>query len=161
MREEPQLVNMPGAAVLGFTIRTNNEREMSGGGRIGPLWQTFMQSGGEKIPNVSDPSLTYSIYTDYESDHTGDYSVILGKPVSRLESLPPLRGIQIPSGRYAVFHADGSDPNAIRESWRRVYGYFDGRTDVRRAFTVDYELYSPGNVALYIAVTTLESGNEK
>jgi predicted transcriptional regulator YdeE len=149
----PEIVRMPAFAVAGFTTRTANEREMSGEGRIGPLWQKYMTSGNGAIPRVIDPSLTFSVYTNYESDHTGAYDVILGKPVGNLESISdPLRGVAIPATEYAVFPAASATPDGIRSAWMAVYEYFDGPTNLRRAFTADFERYSADGVQLYIAV---------
>ena len=149
----PEIVRMPAFAVLGFDTRTTNEVEMSGEGRIGPLWRQYLESGSSAIPRVADPAVTFSIYTNYESDHTGAYDVILGKPVNALEPASgSLRGIAIPAGEYAVFPAASATPDGIRAAWMTVYGYFGGRTDPRRACTIDFERYSPEGVQLYIAV---------
>ena len=147
-----EIVHMPAVAVLGFTTRTTNQREMSGESRIAPLWRDYLNGGDKAIPGVADPSLTFSIYTNYESDHTGAYDVILGKPVSVLESAPgSLRAIAIPAAEYAVFPASIS-PDGIRAAWMAVYEYFDGRKSPRRAFTIDFERYTGEGVQLYIAV---------
>jgi predicted transcriptional regulator YdeE len=149
----PEIVHMPAFAVLGFTTRTTNQREMSGESRIAPLWRDYLNGGDKAIPGVADPSLTFSIYTNYESDHTGAYDVILGKPVSVLEPAPGiLRGVAIPAAQYAVFPAAGATPDGIQAAWMAVYQYFDGRKIPRRAFSIDFERYSAEGVQLYIAV---------
>jgi predicted transcriptional regulator YdeE len=111
----------------------------------------FMESGA--IPGVTDPTLTFSLYTNYESDHTGAYDVILGKSVNPLEpAREPLRVVAIPAAEYVVFNAESGSPDAIREAWMGVYDYFSGQTSLRRAFTIDFERYSADGVELYIAV---------
>lgn len=148
-----QIVRLPAFAVLGFTARTSNEQEMSGAGHIAQLWQRYMETGGAVIPGVTDPSLTFSIYTNYESDHTGAYDVILGKPVGTLESAPKsLRGIAIPAAEYLVFPVENPGPDGIRTAWMKVYEYFSGQEPRPRAFTADFERYSNDGVQLYIAV---------
>jgi predicted transcriptional regulator YdeE len=148
-----QIVRLPAFSVLGFTARTTNEQEMSGKGHIGQLWQTYMGTGSAMIPGVTDPSLTFSIYTNYQSDHTGAYDVILGKPVSSLESPPkPLQGIAIPAAEYLMFTAENPSPDSIRAAWMKVYEYFSGQQRRPRAFTADFERYSNDGVQLYIAV---------
>jgi predicted transcriptional regulator YdeE len=147
------IVRLPAFEVVGFTTRTNNALEMSGQGRIGPLWHTFMENAEKTLPGVIDHSLTFSIYTNYESDQTGAYDVILGKPASNLNSVPEgLRGIAIPAADYLVFPADSPTPEAIQAAWMAVYEYFAGRTNPRRAFTADFERYSADGIHLYIAV---------
>jgi len=156
----PEIVRMPAFEVLGFSTRTTNEQEMSGEGRIGPLWQKYMESGASAIPGVTDPDLTFSIYTNYASDHTGAYDVILGKPVNAADRAPiSLRGIAIPAAEYAVFPAVSATPHGIRAAWMTVYQYFAGRTDLSRAFSIDFERYSAEGVQLYIAVQPRPAAN--
>jgi predicted transcriptional regulator YdeE len=150
----PRLVEVAAFFVIGLTARTTNQREMSGEeGRIGPLWQEFMQGGDRRIPGARDQSPIFSVYTGYESDEKGAYDVILGRSVSEAQSVPAaMRGIHIPAARYLVFPSAGSTPEAIQGAWAAVYAYFSGRASPRRAFTADFEEHSTKGVYLYIAV---------
>src|SRR5579875_670345 len=101
----PQSINVPAFTVIGLSIRTTNAQEMSGSnGKIGPLWSQFMHGGADAIPGVIRQGTIYAVYTDYESDETGAYDLILGKSVSP-EQPPPatMRLIHIPSSSYLVF----------------------------------------------------------
>jgi predicted transcriptional regulator YdeE len=149
----PEIVNHPAIEVMGFATRTSNQREMSAEGRIGPLWHQYMTSPSDTFPGVTDPSLTYSIYTGYESDETGAYDVILGKPVGAPAlAHDTLRTISIPAADYAVFPSASATPDGIRSAWSAVYEHFRTQSKLKRAFTVDFERYSPAGVQLYIAV---------
>ena len=62
--------------ISGFSIRTDNATEMDPQtGQIAKLWQTFDKTvpvdykNGERI---------YGVYSDYESDHTGKFTVLAG-----------------------------------------------------------------------------------
>src|SRR5438105_1741818 len=115
----PQIVQVPAFAVIGLTTRTSNQRETSGESRIGPLWQKFLQDGGISIPGVLDETITYSVYTNYESDHTRAYDVILGKSVSDLRKTPDgMRGIEIPAAEYLVFPVAIATPQSIKAAWQ-------------------------------------------
>ena len=151
---EPQVVEISGFTVLGLATRTTNEAEMSGaGGRIGPLWQAFMEAGDRRIPGVMDAFSIFAVYTGYETDETGSYDLIVGRNVQPGQDAPEgMRAVAVPSARYMVFEADGNNPEAIKAAWIRVYTYFSKSTEVRRAFTVDFEKYSGPDVNLYIAV---------
>jgi predicted transcriptional regulator YdeE len=151
---QPKTVELPAFSVIGLTTRTTNQFEMSGqGSRIGPLWREFQNGGGDLIPGVLDKAKTYSVYTNYESDHSGAYDVVLGRSVSDPQKAPTgMKDIQIPAGRYMVFPAAGSSPQAIQTAWMQVYDYFAQPTAPRRAFVSDFELYSPEGVSLYIGV---------
>ena len=136
-------------------MRTTNAQEMSGdSGKIGPLWNQFMQGGPESIPGVTDPDAIYAVYHDYESDASGAYDLTLGKSVHPEAPAPEgMSRIHIPTARYLVFTADGNSPEEIMAAWRSVYDYFDGQMEQRRAFTFDFEQYSPAGIELYIAIT--------
>jgi predicted transcriptional regulator YdeE len=123
------------------------------GSRIGPLWQSFMNGGADSIPEALDAASTYSVYTGYETDHTGAYDVILGRRVHDPSEAPAgMRGISIPAGRYLLFRAAGRSVPDIQAAWRGVYDYFAGDSAPRRAFTYDFEKHSSDGVEVYIAV---------
>jgi predicted transcriptional regulator YdeE len=46
-------VSLPAFKVVGFTTRTNNPFEMSGQGRIGPLWHKFSETAEKTLVNGS------------------------------------------------------------------------------------------------------------
>ena len=90
--------HQPGFHVAGITARTNNANEMSGKGKIGGIWQEFLQSNlAAKIPNKTGVDLI-AAYTDYETDQTGHYTYLLGVPVLSAESLPAPRRASAPTG---------------------------------------------------------------
>ena len=133
----------PGFYVVGITARTNNAQEMSGNGKIGDVWQTFLQpSLVAKIPNKIgvDP---IAVYTDYETDHTGHYTYLLGLPVISTESLPAsLTCKHIPPGRYAIFSsARGPVKQVVPELWQRIWSMSPDELGGERAFRTDYEIY--------------------
>lgn len=106
-----------GFYVVGLTARTNNAQEMSGKGKIGEVWQEFLRPDlVVKIPNKMGVDLI-AVYTDYETDHTGHYTYLLGIPISSAEALPSNLTVKhIPAGRYAVFR---SERGPKRRSFRR------------------------------------------
>jgi predicted transcriptional regulator YdeE len=59
--------------VAGWEVRTSNASEMSGGGKIGPLWQRLMQQNlSAQIPNRTSSAL-FAVYSNYASDEKGEY----------------------------------------------------------------------------------------
>lgn len=89
-----------GFYVIGITGRTNNAQEMSGNVKIGGVWQMFLQpSVVAKIPNKIGVDLI-AVYTDYETDHTGHYTYLLGFPTSSAEL--SLRTLRSNTSRQAV-----------------------------------------------------------
>jgi predicted transcriptional regulator YdeE len=65
--------------VQGFAVRTKNIDEMEPSkAKIGNLWDRFYR---EIAPHLSAESRVFGIYTNYESDHTGDFTVLAGTDV--------------------------------------------------------------------------------
>jgi len=143
-----EIVSVPGFYVAGIRVRTSNENGQSQND-IGGLWTRFMSEGlVQKIPGgVSDD--IYSVYTDYESDHNGAYTVILGCKVDAPLTLPAdFAFITIPSGKYEVDTVDGDMPASIMEAWRQIR-----HTATNRKYTADFEVYGAENsVKIYLAV---------
>jgi predicted transcriptional regulator YdeE len=132
-----------GFYVVGVTARTTNAREMSGKGKIGTVWETFLQPGlVAKIPNKVGVDLI-AVYTDYETDHTGHYTYLLGLPITTAEGVPAKLTVKrIPAGRYAVFSSNkGPIKQVVPEIWQRIWSMSARELGGRRAFKTDYEIY--------------------
>ena len=141
---EPKVTMGGGMKVIGCGVRTSYSSELdSVTAKIPGLWKRFFEERlEEKIPNRTHPGNFLGVYTDYESDHTGAYSLIVSAEVSSLESLPEgMLGLTIPVGKYVVFPAGGPIPNAIIQAWQNVWNYFSQSSEYRRAYTTDFESY--------------------
>jgi predicted transcriptional regulator YdeE len=132
-----------GFYIAGLTARTNNAREMSGKGKIGKVWQAFLQPELiGKIPNKIGVDLI-AVYTDYEAGHTGYYTYLLGLPILSAESLPASLTVKhIPAGRYAVFSSGrGPITQIVPKIWQRIWSMSPKELGGRRAFKTDFEIY--------------------
>src|ERR1700722_2472027 len=77
----PKVVQQAGFTVVGIAARTSNAKEMTAEGVIGKQWGRFMAEGlRAKIPNKADQAIL-AVYTDYASDHAGEYTFVLGARV--------------------------------------------------------------------------------
>jgi predicted transcriptional regulator YdeE len=152
----PELRTRDEFAMIGIGTRTSNTAEMSGSeAKIPTLWNQYFTTGvPDKIPNKSTDQSTLAIYSDYESDHTEAYSLVIGRQVSTLGEIPEgMIGLKIRAGRYLVFSADGPVPEAIIAAWARVWAYFQENTEYTRAYSSDFEIYGADNTAeIFIAV---------
>ena len=67
--------NQQSFKIVGISIRTNNQEAAND---LGKLWSKFIDDNTtKKIANKISGDI-YSIYTDYESDHNGHYTNIIG-----------------------------------------------------------------------------------
>ncbi|WP_119459688.1 GyrI-like domain-containing protein [Rhodospirillaceae bacterium SYSU D60014] len=119
--------------IVGIAARTSN----SEGGRIAALWQRFYAEGiQQRIPDrLSDD--VYSLYTDYESDHTGPFTLVIGCAVSKAEALPDgLVAKAVPAAKYAVIDATGPQPDTVMQQWQAIWA-----SDLPRSYSGDFDLY--------------------
>jgi predicted transcriptional regulator YdeE len=135
-------VELPAFSIIGIEARTNNAKEMSNDGIIPKQWGRFVQEGIlEKIPDKVD-STVYAVYTDYESDRTGDYTFILGAKV-KAGTTPPAGLVlkKIPVQRYTVFTSNrGLTSEVVPGIWKRIWDIEDSK-EIRRSYLSDFEVY--------------------
>ena len=141
--------------IIGIAVKTTNKDGQSAQD-IGKLWQQFyVEKLFDKIPNKLSSDI-YSIYTDYKSDFTDEYTTIIGVQVSSLENIPTgLIGRQFPSDNFAIYTAKGLMPEAIVEAWIDIW---EKDKELSRKYTYDFEVYGEksqngenSEVEIYIA----------
>ncbi len=130
--------NLADFKIIGISIQTTNEGGQSTED-IGKLWGQFYSDGiSDKIPNKRSEEV-YSIYTDYETDHTGKIRAIIGQKVTSLDKIPDgLIGREFKGGEYSKLVAKGEMPNAIVDLWKKVWK--EGK-ELKRRYTADFEIY--------------------
>ena len=124
--------------VSGIEVRTTNE---NGQARkdIGELWSRFMGEGLQsKIPGKLFEDV-YCVYTDYETDHTGWYTAVIGCRVSEPEIDTVWFSALVPAGTFRVYQPQGKFPDCVADTWMQIWE--DGIT---RNYLADYDLYKAG-----------------
>lgn len=141
--------------IIGITVKTTNENGQAAKD-IGELWGRFMTENTlGKIPNrVADD--IYSVYSDYEGDHTKPYTTILGCKVSTLDDVPAgMMGKTLGGGDFYKTSAKGDlSKGLVVNKWSEIWGM-----DLERLYTGDYEVYgenakdpSDAEVEFFVAV---------
>jgi len=123
--------------LIGIPVKTTNENGQAAKD-LAKLWGTFVSKNiSEAIPNKMD-SEVYSVYTDFEGDHTQPYTAILGCKVHNLDTIPEgMVGKSFEGGAYLQTTAKGDLMKGLVASvWA---GIWDMELD--RAFTTDFEIY--------------------
>ncbi|MFS4456292.1 GyrI-like domain-containing protein [Maribacter sp. 2304DJ31-5] len=123
--------------IIGTSVRTNNKKG-GAGQQIPELWNEFISENiADKIPNKVDGAL-YALYTDYESDHTGFYTTIIGCKVKNLDTIPEgMIGKSFDGGNYVQLSAKGDlTKGVVINKWLEIW-----EMDLERVYTVDYEVY--------------------
>ena len=148
-------VKMEKFHIVGITVRTTNENGKAAAD-IPTLWDRFMKEKiVEKIPNKISADV-YSMYTDYESDHTKPYTTLLGCRVSSLDNVPEgMEGKTIEASNYTKFNTQGDlTKNIVYDEWLKIWNM-----DLKRTYQSDFEIYgekasnpTDAEVDIFIAV---------
>jgi len=147
-----KIVNLEKKEITGISTRTSNSKEMNPQtAKIGALHQKF---DATSTVNYKDGARVYGVYYNYDSNHSGEYSVLAGADRVEKSISENLETVTLPAGSYMVFSAQGKVPEIVIETWAKVWSYFSqGDTKYKRSYATDFEYYKYQNeVEIYIAV---------
>ncbi|UZR99444.1 GyrI-like domain-containing protein [Chondrinema litorale] len=123
--------------VVGLAVRSTNENNQIAQD-ITELWNVFLSENVmAQIPGKISEDI-YCIYTEYESDYTKPYTVLLGCNVESLKNIPKkFKSITIENGPFKKFVAKGNvQQGSVWEEWTKIWN-----TDLDRAYVADFEVY--------------------
>lgn len=142
--------------IVGIETKTTNQNGKASED-LSKLWEQFFTLNvPSKIVNKESDNI-YAIYTDYESDYTGEYTCVIGMKVSSLEQKPnDLIGREFQNGKYQKFIAKGEMPKAVVKTWKEIWSK---DKELNRKYTADLEVYGKNSqngenseVDIYIAM---------
>lgn len=151
----------PEIRIAGTSVRTTNAAEAGPNGRLPKLWESYFRSGIASRTGIDNPHLIYALYTDYESDATGAYTVLIGHELGEGAPSDELDRAVIPQSEYLVFSTKrGPVYEVVAQAWGDIWAFFkDSPSPLKRTYTGDFELYDarefdPENaqIDIYIAV---------
>lgn len=131
--------------LVGLKVRTNNKNEL--GSLEGKIFHCvqhyFQQQLFNQIPNRKNPGTTLCVYTEYETDHTGDYTYYIGEAVTSFDGLPKdLETLTIPAQNYTKFTTKpNSMPNVLTDAWTHILKMSPKDLNGHRAYRADFEVY--------------------
>jgi predicted transcriptional regulator YdeE len=140
---DPKVVEQEAFTFIGIAVRTSNAKEMTGEGVIGKQWARMIQGGSfEQIPHKAD-GLPIAVYTDYASDHEGEYTFLIGARVTSDTDVPPdMVARKIPGGKFAVFTSEkGPAPQVVPALWTKINSLAKTAVVGERTYRADYEIY--------------------
>ncbi len=145
--------------IVGISAQTTNAAEMNPlMAKIPSLWGQFWNNTVlTKIPNKQE-NVIVGVYTNYEKDYQGAYTLIIGAPVTRkVDVIAGMTVVIIPAGTYLVFSNQGPVmPQIVMQTWQYIWQYFETNKQYQRAYVADIEWYdtsSPEKVEIYISIT--------
>lgn len=145
-----EVVDLQEKKVVGLSARTNNASpEM--GNVIGSLWQKFYTENCYPAIKNKANEKSLGIYTDYEADEKGDYTVVVACEVTDAEDISQEWTVRtIPAGKYAKFVVRGNMMTAVAELWQELW-----KMDLPRSFICDFEEYQnadPENAEIHVYI---------
>jgi len=147
-----KVTKFAGKTIKGISTRTNNANEMNPAtAKIGSLHQEFDNNVSVDYQNGAR---VYGVYYDYETDASGEFSVLAGADKVKASKIT-LQEITLPAGDYLLFSGKGDMPQAVIDTWMKVWDYFseDKQPKHKRAYTTDFEYYkNESEVDIYIAI---------
>lgn len=132
-----EIVNLEDKIVVGLIARTNNMSEDMGM-VIGNLWKRFYQDGIYSSIKEKKNNKTIGIYTDYETDETGDYNFLAACETNKADNIPDKTVTRtIPAGTYAKFIIKGPMQQAVAKFWEELWQM----NELNRTYLCDFEEY--------------------
>lgn len=133
--------------IIGISTRTTNENGQSAAD-LDKLWGRFWGEEIQKqIPNQVNDDV-YAVYTDYETDFTGPYTAIIGAAVRSLDNIPEgFVGITIEKTDYQKFISKGKMPEAITNTWMKIWQDEDLNRSYKADFTIHGKKFYDGDNA--------------
>ncbi len=149
------IATIPPFRVMGIEVRTKNA-DGRAGKDLKHLWDRFFREQiMDNIPD-RDGNDIYAVYTDYESDHSGEYTTILGCKVSITDNIPQgLTVKDLGDSTYTRYTVEGRLPDIVINTWTDIWN----NKTINRAFTSDFEVYDAASfgsessrVDIYVAM---------
>lgn len=150
-----EIVELEEKIVAGLSARTNNGSPDMGA-VIGNLWERFYMPGIWDSIEKRCNAKSLGIYTDYSSNETDDYTIMVGAETdSEKQPNGELEIRRIPAGKYAKFIVKGHMQKAVAEFWQQLWNM-----DLPRSFRYDFEEYQNAemeNAEIHIYIGLNES----
>ncbi|KZE74087.1 transcriptional regulator [Myroides marinus] len=141
--------------LIGIAVRTTNEQNKAAND-IPMLWDRFFKEDVlNQIPNKVCTAV-YSLYTNYEDDHTMPYTTIIGCEVADLSVIPEgMVGQTFEADKYQKITVKGDlTQGLIINEWEKIWS-----EDLDRKYTADFEVYDEkasnphdAEVSIYVAI---------
>lgn len=153
---------LPELKLVGLIARTNNANEMNPNtSKIGALAGRYCSEQiADNIKHRANAGVTYSIYTEYESDEHGEYTYFIGELVDSFDDqdLSMFKTLTIPASDYQIFTTEpGKMPEVVISAWQAIWAMDESDFEANRKYIADFEIYDhrvadPNNAVIDIYI---------
>ncbi|KRG12581.1 GyrI-like domain-containing protein [Lederbergia galactosidilytica] len=155
---KPNLQKKDAFKVMGISVETSNENEMTDQAKIPVLWGRFYQEQ-LSMQILALNHTVYGVYSDYATDVNGTYQMTIGQEVDKDTQSDEWVTKTIPTSQYLVFTSKkGPIVQIVVELWQEIWEYCKEK-NIQRTYTGDFEVYDErcanpedAQVEIYIAV---------
>lgn len=146
------MTQLPEIMLVGITARTNNTdlfKSDPSTNIVAKTVQKYFHEGLSKnIKCKKNSGKTYCVYTNYESDFTGDFTYFIGEEVPSFDGVDDgFETITIPAQYYAKFtNQPGPMPTVCIDMWKKIWGMNASELGGKRAYIADFEIYDERSV---------------
>jgi predicted transcriptional regulator YdeE len=139
-------VELGSLILIGLTARTNNKNEMNPEkSKIAKLAGYYWSHQiANEFKDRTSPGITYSVYTEYESDEQGEYTYFIGEEVKSLDQQDQskFKPLVISAGKYQKFTTEpGKMPDIVISSWQKIWQMPEEVLGGKRNYLADFEVY--------------------
>ncbi|HJD60248.1 MAG TPA: GyrI-like domain-containing protein [Rickettsia endosymbiont of Omalisus fontisbellaquei] len=139
------IIQLSEIKLVGITARTSNTAEMNADtAKIeATMHRFFADKLQDKILNRKTPEKVFAVYTNYESDATGEYTYFLGVEVTSFENIDKeFSTLTIPMQTYAKFTSTPDQmPKVVIDMWQKIWKMDTAMLEGERAYVADFEIY--------------------
>jgi predicted transcriptional regulator YdeE len=138
--------------VIGVATRTDNGAESDPvTARVSALWQRALRDPYLAERRAADGTRFVAVLTDYECDHRGAYTQIVGVPVNAVTTLPELLvAVAVPAAPRLHIPVRGTMPHALIAAWTMIWRRTEDG-DIDRAYRTGYELHTAHGADIYLS----------
>ncbi|GGD03034.1 GyrI-like domain-containing protein [Enterococcus wangshanyuanii] len=120
--------------IHGEKIRTNNQNLED----IAKLWG--------KVPSLGFEGDIFAVYSNYESDHTGNFDLLVGTVTDGSKE-----SVTVVAGNYIVVNVKERTPEAVGDSWNQIWA--NEEIQGKRTYITDFEHYkTDGSIQIYLSI---------
>jgi predicted transcriptional regulator YdeE len=95
----------------------------------------------------------FEVYTDYETDHLGEFTFMIGHRVWEICDVDDdMMAIEVPRRRYAVFKVNMDKDFPYYETELEIIRYFNENSNYRRAYTTDLIISNGVEGRYYVSI---------
>lgn len=129
-----------GFSVVGLSERVRNDDPAA----IGALWEAFHARNIRDEIGTEALNEVYCVYHGYDGGFLDPYRMTIGFRVPEsLETPADLYRVKVPEQTFAVFMAEGPQPQTLISEWQAIWN-----GDHNRAYLADFDVYDANNPEL-------------